>query len=212
MAPTGYSQRPSLEDLCETGADDDSVFTPSEHPTIVRLSLPGDLLPPFIPVFERKVALELEVKWPSHRTLSYAMASHSRSRSASSSSSSDDDASFDNFAAASGRAILRRIGRAPKQLDPQMENTTPSCCHGPDAQNLVVCLDGTANQFSVKNTNIVELYGSLDKSKSQRTYYNTGIGTYAKPTWWSPKYLWQLTDNMIDMMFTWYVTGALFYV
>ncbi|KAL0957588.1 hypothetical protein HGRIS_001372 [Hohenbuehelia grisea] len=79
-------------------------------------------------------------------------------------------------------------------------------------RNLVVCLDGTANQFSVKNTNIVELYGSLDKSKSQRTYYNSGIGTYVKPSWWSPKYLWQLTDNMIDMMAAWYVTGALFYV
>ncbi|KAK7036459.1 hypothetical protein VNI00_011656 [Paramarasmius palmivorus] len=47
-------------------------------------------------------------------------------------------------------------------------------------RNLVVCIDGTANQFSGhKNTNVVELYSRLEKNKSQLTYYNSGIGTYA---------------------------------
>ncbi|KAH9485828.1 hypothetical protein JR316_0002743 [Psilocybe cubensis] len=45
-------------------------------------------------------------------------------------------------------------------------------------RNLVVTIDGTANQFGLKNTNIVELYSRLVKDEGQLTYYNSGIGTY----------------------------------
>jgi uncharacterized protein (DUF2235 family) len=31
-----------------------------------------------------------------------------------------------------------------------------------------------------KNTNIVELYSEMVKDKEQLTYYNSGVGTYAK--------------------------------
>src|ERR1700761_3427708 len=60
-------------------------------------------------------------------------------------------------------------------------------------RNLVVCIDGTSNQFSSKvsiqtlllsitvsnflqNTNVVELYRYLLKGDTQLTYYNSGIG------------------------------------
>jgi hypothetical protein len=71
---------------------------------------------------------------------------------------------------------------------------------GGTGKNLVVCVDGTANQFSEKvssiipffppssvflnflaqNSNVVELYSRLVKSNKQMTYYNSGIGTFVK--------------------------------
>ncbi|KAF8878556.1 hypothetical protein BD779DRAFT_1772141 [Infundibulicybe gibba] len=53
---------------------------------------------------------------------------------------------------------------------------------------LVVCLDGTSNQFGRNNTNVIELYDRIVKSENQLTYYNSGIGTYAKPSWRSFTY------------------------
>lgn len=32
----------------------------------------------------------------------------------------------------------------------------------------------------IQNTNIVELYSEMVKDKEQLTYYNSGVGTYAK--------------------------------
>ncbi|KIP08191.1 hypothetical protein PHLGIDRAFT_69663 [Phlebiopsis gigantea 11061_1 CR5-6] len=53
-----------------------------------------------------------------------------------------------------------------------------------EGRNLVVCIDGTANQFGFQNTNVVELYSRLDKNKRQLTYYNSGIGTYVRDSNW----------------------------
>lgn len=45
-------------------------------------------------------------------------------------------------------------------------------------KNIVVCLDGTANQFGVENSNVVKLYSVLKKdSARQLTYYDPGVGT-----------------------------------
>ncbi|KAI9459365.1 hypothetical protein HD554DRAFT_2029278 [Boletus coccyginus] len=55
----------------------------------------------------------------------------------------------------------------------------PEC--GPSSsRNLVVCIDGTSNQFGTKNTNIVELYSHITKSDKQLTYYSSGLGAIAK--------------------------------
>ncbi|KIP03890.1 hypothetical protein PHLGIDRAFT_76886 [Phlebiopsis gigantea 11061_1 CR5-6] len=45
-------------------------------------------------------------------------------------------------------------------------------------RNLVVCIDGTANQFGSKNTHVLELYRRLVADETQLTYYDSGIGTY----------------------------------
>jgi hypothetical protein len=48
-------------------------------------------------------------------------------------------------------------------------------------RNLVVCLDGTANEFSDKNnnTNVIKLFSVLEISEStQLAYYDSGMGTY----------------------------------
>ncbi|KAF8505281.1 hypothetical protein BU17DRAFT_57961 [Hysterangium stoloniferum] len=71
-------------------------------------------------------------------------------------------------------------------------------------RKLIVCIDGTSNQFGEKNTNVIELYSQLVKDdRRQLTYYNSGIGTYAKPSWKSWSYLKQVVDNKIDLAIAW---------
>ncbi|KAK1223685.1 hypothetical protein PQX77_013443 [Marasmius sp. AFHP31] len=84
------------------------------------------------------------------------------------------------------------------------------CCtvHPPERlatrpRNLVVCIDGTSNKFGEKNSNVVELYSRLVKDDSQLTYYNSGIGTYAKPSWRSFSYYKARTAHVIDMAIAW---------
>ncbi|KAF7975881.1 hypothetical protein HWV62_8285 [Athelia sp. TMB] len=71
----------------------------------------------------------------------------------------------------------------------------------PRSRNLVVCIDGTSNQFGVMNTNVIELYSHILKGENdgQLTYYDSGIGTYARPSWRSWTYLKQVVINKIDL-------------
>ncbi|EEB94682.1 hypothetical protein MPER_06464 [Moniliophthora perniciosa FA553] len=98
-------------------------------------------------------------------------------------------------------------------MKPQMPQQRHCNCvhdalpHTPGARpsrNLVVCIDGTANQFSDKNTNVVELYSRLEKSEHlQVTFYNSGIGTYASPSWKSLTYYKQVMYHKIDLAVAW---------
>lgn len=46
-------------------------------------------------------------------------------------------------------------------------------------RTLVICLDGTGDQFDCDNSNVVNFVSCLKKDDpSQLTYYQTGIGTY----------------------------------
>ena len=58
-----------------------------------------------------------------------------------------------------------------------------------------------------KNTNVIELYNLLQKGdySMQKTWYNSGIGTYARPSWRSWKYLKRVIDNKIDLAIAWLV-------
>lgn len=50
------------------------------------------------------------------------------------------------------------------------------------SKNLVICLDGTNNEFGIHNTNVVRLYQSLTKDEQrQPTYYDPGVGTMWEP-------------------------------
>ncbi|KAG9076960.1 hypothetical protein FS749_011201, partial [Ceratobasidium sp. UAMH 11750] len=55
----------------------------------------------------------------------------------------------------------------------------------PPVRSLVLCFDGTSNQFSNQNTNVVKLMELLKKNDPDRqlVYYQTGVGTYAPPGW-----------------------------
>ncbi|KAF8517054.1 hypothetical protein BU17DRAFT_50258 [Hysterangium stoloniferum] len=98
------------------------------------------------------------------------------------------------------------------------EETRCECKAPPEGKtrrNLIVCIDGTSNQFGKKkfynvlglalhNTNVIELYSQLVKDEgTQLTYYNSGIGTYAKPSWKSLSYLKQVVYNKIDLAIAW---------
>jgi uncharacterized protein (DUF2235 family) len=50
------------------------------------------------------------------------------------------------------------------------------------ARNLILCCDGTNNQFGLENTNVVRLVQSLDRDPDkQRLYYDPGVGTLPEP-------------------------------
>ncbi|KAF9227008.1 hypothetical protein BS17DRAFT_441298 [Gyrodon lividus] len=55
----------------------------------------------------------------------------------------------------------------------------------PKSRNLVVCIDGTSNQFGQNNTNVVKLFAKInletqDPQPKQYAYYTSGIGTRPK--------------------------------
>ena len=54
-------------------------------------------------------------------------------------------------------------------------------------KNIILCCDGTNNQFAKYNTNVVRLFQCLDRSPQagQVAYYDPGIGTLAAPGVWT---------------------------
>ncbi len=44
-------------------------------------------------------------------------------------------------------------------------------------KKIVILMDGTSNQISAKRTNILRLYGTLEKSPDQIVFYDPGVGT-----------------------------------
>lgn len=78
-------------------------------------------------------------------------------------------------------------------------------------RNIVLCLDGTSNQFSTTNTNVVKLYAMLDRKRiDQLSYYQTGIGTFPPPGAWGRFKRWFATrlDLAIAYLLSTHVTDA----
>jgi uncharacterized protein (DUF2235 family) len=44
-------------------------------------------------------------------------------------------------------------------------------------KNIVICCDGTGNEFGTKNSNVVKLYKMIACNQSQVPYYHPGVGT-----------------------------------
>jgi len=123
------------------------------------------------------------------------------------------------------------MASAPTNADrsPRSDAESKLCSHGMNARNLIVCIDGTANQFGEKvrvlvgypvtllanvvekNTNVIELYNLILKKveHNQRTWYNSGIGTYARPSWKSFKFYRQVLSQKIDLAIAWCVKWSL---
>jgi uncharacterized protein (DUF2235 family) len=51
-------------------------------------------------------------------------------------------------------------------------------------KNIVILLDGTSNEISADRTNILRLYGALEKSDRQIVYYDPGVGTFGDENSW----------------------------
>jgi len=76
-------------------------------------------------------------------------------------------------------------------------------------KNLVICCDGTGNEFGDSNSNVVKLYSLLDNSSQQMTYYHPGLGTMGSrfaltklSRWWTKiiglAFGYGLMDNLTD--------------
>jgi uncharacterized protein (DUF2235 family) len=50
------------------------------------------------------------------------------------------------------------------------------------AKNIVICCDGTGNEYGEHNTNVVRLFRTLEKQpERQIRYYDPGVGTFSAP-------------------------------
>ena len=50
------------------------------------------------------------------------------------------------------------------------------------SKNIIICCDGTGNEYGNKNTNVVKLFDIIEKvSEKQIAYYDPGVGTLSAP-------------------------------
>src|SRR5437870_1757653 len=77
------------------------------------------------------------------------------------------------------------------------------------AKNIVICCDGTGNQFGEQNSNVVKLYQTLVSNASQIPYYHPGVGTMGTRNaltsigkWWTRKiglaFGYGISENIAD--------------
>lgn len=78
------------------------------------------------------------------------------------------------------------------------------------ARNIVVCCDGTGNQYGTENSNVVKLYWALSAQEKQCSYYHPGVGTMgarnaltALGKWWTRvrglAFGYGFSDNVADV-------------
>jgi len=77
-------------------------------------------------------------------------------------------------------------------------------------RNIVVCCDGTGNQYGAENSNVVKLYWTLSAQDKQVAYYHPGVGTMgarnaltAIGKWWTRvrglAFGYGFSDNIADV-------------
>lgn len=66
------------------------------------------------------------------------------------------------------------------------------------SKNIIICCDGTQNQFAGDSTNVLRLYRMLNHA-DQHTYYDPGVGTRVDPTAMTQtrRWLWKKLDAAI---------------
>ncbi|KAG8707880.1 hypothetical protein FRC09_001563 [Ceratobasidium sp. 395] len=77
-------------------------------------------------------------------------------------------------------SLAETVSAAPASDFREMPQDIPAQRHAaPRGRNLVLCFDGTGQQYDEDNTNIVRLFGLLGKRDPSRqmAYYQAGIGT-----------------------------------
>jgi uncharacterized protein (DUF2235 family) len=75
----------------------------------------------------------------------------------------------------------------------------------PRARTLILCFDGTSNEFDGDNTNVVKFFSLLKKDdwNVQMCYYQAGIGTFFNPGVVSPFFEWGA--KVLDEAVAWYL-------
>ncbi|MEM7242609.1 MAG: DUF2235 domain-containing protein [Pseudomonadota bacterium] len=61
-------------------------------------------------------------------------------------------------------------------------------------KKIVILFDGTSNEIEEKRTNVLHLYGCLEKSKQQLVFYDPGVGTMA-----SHQYMYQFMQKTSEV-------------
>jgi len=78
------------------------------------------------------------------------------------------------------------------------------------AKNIVICCDGTGNQYGSANSNVVKLYWTLSDNDKQTAYYHPGLGTMGARNalstvgkWWTQvrglAFGYGFSDNIADV-------------
>ncbi|TFY66446.1 hypothetical protein EVG20_g4650 [Dentipellis fragilis] len=82
-------------------------------------------------------------------------------------------------------------------------NGTPVMVRKP--RTIVLCFDGTANEYDETNTNVVKFFSLLKKdcNDDQLCYYQAGVGTYFQPGVVSPAFRW--AAKILDEAVAWYL-------
>jgi len=57
-------------------------------------------------------------------------------------------------------------------------------------KNIIICCDGTNNQYGTTNTNVVRLFTALVQDVRQVAYYHPGLGTMGAPGAWTRMAQW----------------------
>ncbi|RDB14707.1 hypothetical protein Hypma_016365 [Hypsizygus marmoreus] len=72
-------------------------------------------------------------------------------------------------------------------------------------RTLILCFDGTLEEYDGDNTNVVKFYSLLKKDdfSDQLCYYQPGIGTWFNPGVVSPFFRWGA--KILDLAFAWYL-------
>jgi uncharacterized protein (DUF2235 family) len=69
------------------------------------------------------------------------------------------------------------------------------------SKNIVILLDGTSNEIDADRTNVLRLFGCLERSDNQLVYYDPGVGTFgAERAWFRP---WRQTVEVFGLATGW---------
>lgn len=68
-------------------------------------------------------------------------------------------------------------------------------------KNIVILFDGTSNSISADRTNVLRLYGVLEKSERQLVWYDPGVGTFGADNAWSR--LWRRAAEIWGLATGW---------
>lgn len=68
-------------------------------------------------------------------------------------------------------------------------------------KNIVILLDGTSNAIKENRSNILRLYGTLQKNDEQVVYYDPGVGTFGADSAWLS--LWRKAHEVWGLMTGW---------
>lgn len=71
------------------------------------------------------------------------------------------------------------------------------------SRTIVLCFDGTDEQFDMNNSNVINFFSALHKGDSERqvAYYQSGFGTFTIPQVVTP--LYKEFKKILDLLFAW---------